>query len=97
MDDRCLCCGDAVDVGVDHELVVRPVDGGVEGGVVGFDLDAVDVGEWVVEDQGVADLGGHGFADSFFFASFGDLGAVGVAEQDADGDALGCAVGEGAQ
>lgn len=56
-----------------------------------------EVAEWLVEDEAVADLCGHGFADALVGASFGGSGAFWVAEEDADGYSVACFVGEEAE
>ena len=94
VEDRCVCCGDAIGLGVDEKVVVASVDRVVEHGVVEPDRDVFEVVEWLVEDEAVADLCGHGFADAFVRASFGDFRAVGIAEEDADVHAAAGFVGD---
>lgn len=87
---------DAVDVGVDEELVVGAVDGVVEDRAVKAELYAALFAQVLVEDEGVADLGDLGFAHALVFTAFGYLGAVRVAKEDADADTGLGFFGEGA-
>ncbi|MEU7916802.1 hypothetical protein [Microbispora bryophytorum] len=49
------------------------------------DLHPLDLSEWPVQHEGVANSGGHGVGfDAFFGSSGGQLGTVRVAEKDAD-------------
>ena len=47
-----------------------------------------------VQRERVADLGGHGVADAFFFAAFCDVRPVGVSERDPHGDTRPSLLGE---
>ena len=47
-----------------------------------------------VKREGVADLGGHGVADAFFFAALCGVWPVGVSERDPYGDARAALIGE---
>lgn len=78
---------DAVDVGVDEELVICAVDGVVEDRAVEAELYAVLSAQVLVEDEGVTDLRGHGVVYTLVCAAFGHLRAVRVTEEDADADA----------
>lgn len=80
-----VASGEAVDVGVDEHLVVEAVDAVVKGGAVDANGGVGGVGQGFEEGQGVAGLGGDGFAaDAFFFASAGEFAGCGVADEDAD-------------
>ena len=57
------------------------------------DLDVLDYNERTVQRERVSDLGGHGVADAFFFASFCDVRSVGVSECDPHGNASAAFVG----
>ena len=50
-------------------------------------LDVLDFGSGLEQRERIADLGGHGVADAFLLAAFGECGQSGSAERDPDGDA----------
>ena len=85
VEDGGLCCRGAVDVWVDEHLVVGAVEGVVQHGGVQADLYCGCIQQQPVEHDDVADLRRHGLGDAFFGSAEGDLLAIGIAEQDADG------------
>ena len=50
-----------------------------------------------VQHERVADLGGHGVADAFFFAAFCNVRPVGISERHPHGDAHAALIGEDAE
>jgi hypothetical protein len=79
---------------VDHELTVGAVDGVVQHGPVKPDLDVRHRAERPVQHERVADLGGHGVTNAFFFAALCGVRPAGVRERDPHGDARAALISE---
>jgi hypothetical protein len=79
---------------VDQELVVGTVDGVVQHGAVEADLDLLHRAKRPVQRERVADLGGHGVADAFFFDALCRVRSVGVPEREPRGDPRAALLGE---
>src|SRR5690242_12274082 len=82
---------------IDQDVTVRAVNRVVEDRAVEADLYAVRLHEIPVVDERVTYLRGHGIAYAFSVATFRDLGAVRVAQEDAYGDSAPSPVGQRAK
>lgn len=89
-----LCGWYAMGVLINRELVVGVVDRVVQHGPVKPDLDVLDSAEGPIQRERIANLGGHGVADSFFLTALQCVRPVWVSQRNSYCDARASFVGE---